>query len=218
MKDNSSMFVWHDLMTTDLPRARAIASELFGWSVRDDVIFDGDEAIAALIEFAAPGFGSHWVPYIAVDNVDATCASTRAAGGTVCHGASAHPGGGTFAFLMDSQRGFFSARAGFTPPRQTRFHDVLLADDVAGARAFYKTLLGWTLDDGQVIQRPPIAPMSLWLPHVIVDDVDAISERATRLGATVVVPKRDVPKRGTYAVFADRALGTIAAVEGAGVA
>ncbi|MDQ3341613.1 MAG: hypothetical protein M4D80_41205 [Myxococcota bacterium] len=206
-------FVWHDLMTTDLAHARTVAGELFGWNIREDVVIANNEPIAMLVPFDAPGFGSHWVPYVDVADVDAFCDKTRAAGGTVCVPPSAHPNGGRFAFLMDTQRGFFSARSGFTPPAQTGFRDVLLADDVAAAHRFYQTLLGWTLDDSAIIQRPPIAPMSLWLPHVIVENVSIASDRATRLGATVLVPKCHVPERGTYAVFADRALGVFAAVE-----
>jgi uncharacterized protein len=225
-----SGFVWHELMATDVTRAQVFLGELFGWDCRDGMLRAGERLIGAVLPFeGAPGFGSHWVPYVAVRDLDAFCDRVKACGGDLCIPPVAHPGGGRFAFLGDPQRGFFSAREGGDAAARTGtpgsfWLDKLLADDPAIAAKFYADLLGWSSPDEHgwmrggedpvawIIRRPPVAPTPMWLPHVIVDDVAAAAARAKRLGAIVVVPPRQLAGIGTYAVFTDAVTGTIAAI------
>jgi hypothetical protein len=223
-------FVWHELMATDVTRAQVFYGELFGWSCTDGRIRAGEQLIGAIIPFdGAPGFGSHWVPYVAVRELDVFCREVKACGGGVCIPPVAHPAGGRFAFLTDPQRGFFSAREGGEAAARTDtpgsfWIDKLLADDPAAAGKFYTDVLGWSRPDEHgylrageaavawMIRRPAVAPTSMWLPHVIVDDVAGAAARAKRLGAMVVVPPRQLAGIGTYAVFTDAVTGTIAAI------
>jgi predicted enzyme related to lactoylglutathione lyase len=50
-----------------------------------------------------------------------------------------------------------------------------------------------------------------WLAYVDVPDVDATIARAQELGATVMVPPRDIPTVGRFSVFSDPQGATIAA-------
>jgi predicted enzyme related to lactoylglutathione lyase len=60
------------------------------------------------------------------------------------------------------------------------------------------------------MKSPPGVPYSFWLPYVIVDDADRHSERATKLGATVVVPPTDIPNVGRFACWSDPQQASIA--------
>jgi predicted enzyme related to lactoylglutathione lyase len=100
----------------------------------------------------------------------------------------------------------------------------LMTTDVAGAKAFYGALFGWTSQamgtastgeytvfsrgkDGvaglQLVHTERDGGRSHWLPSVLVDDVDAIVASASNLGATVLQRPTDVPGMGRYAVLRD---------------
>jgi uncharacterized protein len=101
----------------------------------------------------------------------------------------------------------------------------LMTTDRGAAKAFYSNVVGWetqdapmpgmiytmfTTKDGQVgglmdlpeEARKMGAPPS-WLGYVGVNDVDASTEQAKRLGATVHVEPRDIPNVGRFSVIAD---------------
>jgi predicted enzyme related to lactoylglutathione lyase len=70
-------FVWHDLMTTDAEGSLAFYGKLFDWSVEAvpmmgttyHMIHCGPGPIGGVMqEKNIPG--SHWMPYLAVDDVD----------------------------------------------------------------------------------------------------------------------------------------------------
>jgi predicted enzyme related to lactoylglutathione lyase len=103
----------------------------------------------------------------------------------------------------------------------------LMTTDVAGALRFYTSALGWTTQtwEGGDPQTPytmivaggtPIGGvMTLpeesakagapphWLAYTRVDDVDASTAHAVRLGATVLAQAFEVPEVGRFAVLAD---------------
>jgi hypothetical protein len=55
---------------------------------------------------------------------------------------------------------------------------------------------------GIMPQQMPEAPHA-WLPYVQVANADQTTERARRLGATVVVPPTQIPNVGRFAIFVD---------------
>jgi uncharacterized protein len=99
----------------------------------------------------------------------------------------------------------------------------LMTDDVEGARRFYGDLLGWSWKGedmgpagtywlassagqqvGGMMQKPPGVPMpSAWSSYVLVDDVDAATQRCTAAGGRVLRAPDDIPKVGRFAVLAD---------------
>ena len=104
-------------------------------------------------------------------------------------------------------------------------HLELHTGDLARARGFYAELCGWrarrvdtrhgsylTLAlggglGGGLVQCP--TERSLWLPYVEVGDVGGATERARRLGASVLLEPREGPA-GWRSVVATRAGGEVA--------
>ena len=88
-------------------------------------------------------------------------------------------------------------------------HLELHTGDLAGAGAFYARLCGWraeqvttpsgsylALDAGGAVGGGAVecaVRRPLWLPYVEVADVAAVTERARRLGATVLLEPREGP-------------------------
>jgi predicted enzyme related to lactoylglutathione lyase len=99
----------------------------------------------------------------------------------------------------------------------------LMTSDVEAAKAFYTALFGWKMQDEQVhgmvytlikigdqkigglMAMPEDAQASApaWGAYVTVDDVDKQTERATQLGASVIIAPRDIPEVGRFAVIRD---------------
>ena len=110
------------------------------------------------------------------------------------------------------------------PPGSPIWYE-LLTPDPDGAKRFYDDVVGWT------VEPPPPGPMDyrmigapgghvggmmrldeamraggarpMWLLYLAVEDVDATTEKARRLGAQVFVPPRDIPNVGRFSFLAD---------------
>jgi len=95
----------------------------------------------------------------------------------------------------------------------------IVARDAEGEAAFYRKLFGWTVNTdnalgyrqvdsggiaGGVWPAPPEAPSFVQL-MIQVDDIDAHLEKATSLGAKVIVPKSILPDGDSLAILADPA-------------
>lgn len=107
-------FVWNELATSDFEGARKFYTEVIGWSVEAvdmegggqyHILKDGDEMRGGMMSTDdMPGdVPPHWMAYIGVDDVDATCAKVTAAGGQVVHGPFDVSGVGRLAVIMDPQ-------------------------------------------------------------------------------------------------------------------
>jgi uncharacterized protein len=104
-------------------------------------------------------------------------------------------------------------------------HLELHTASMADARAFYARLCGWEAHrletpfgsyhalelgsriGGGIVQCPTARP--LWLPYVEAAEIDAITERAQRLGARVLLEPREGPA-GWRSVVATPAAGELA--------
>jgi predicted enzyme related to lactoylglutathione lyase len=108
----------------------------------------------------------------------------------------------------------------------------LLTSDPAACEPFYREIFGWTVSADEMPdwgkywlfhrgEKVECGMMPLpdeavaggapshWLPYVAVDDVAAVLEKATGMGAEVKCPPTDIPKMGTFAVMADPQGATI---------
>jgi uncharacterized protein len=230
-------FVWHDLLTTDAPAARAFYTELFGWGVEEldmggvEVLLlkNGDRSIGTIM--AEPSLpASHWMPYLAVNDVEATCKRLSELGGQVCVGATSVPSFGRFAVANDPQGGTFSPLKRLTdagpPPDPGQpapgdfCWDELSTSDPEAAARFYGELFGWSVESvpmeqpywmaknegvpvAGIMGQPDALLRPSWLPYLAVADVDATAAQAAGLGATVLVPASDIPGLGRFAVLVD---------------
>jgi uncharacterized protein len=100
-------------------------------------------------------------------------------------------------------------------------HSELNTTDVAAAKAFYGKLFDWKLEDlpmgggtytmigvgegtgGGMMQSPLPGVPSFWLPYVNVIDIQAATQKAKSLGATVMQDVTEVMGMGWVAVIVD---------------
>jgi len=86
-------FVHVELHTSDLARARQFYTSLFGWKLRDvsmpadgttyTMIDVGEGTGGGMMVNPAPGTPSHWMAYVAVDDIEASTKRARELGATV---------------------------------------------------------------------------------------------------------------------------------------
>ena len=159
-------FVWRDLMSTDVEKAKAFYTELFGWTIRPmpvegygdyDMLFNGEHGLGGISPLDPDhGMPSHWISYITTPGtVDEACVLAAKLGATVGVEPMDIPGVGRFAVVIDPQGAVFSpytaseeyaAQAPPEPapgtPGSVAWNE-LLVDDVEAAVSFYSRLFGW---------------------------------------------------------------------------
>jgi hypothetical protein len=98
-------------------------------------------------------------------------------------------------------------------------HIELAADDVGGAKKFYKAVFDWKLEDmpgmdytmldvgkgtggGMTAKQMPGQPTT-WLPYVAVASVDATLGKAEKAGAKILLPRHPIGEMGAIGVFMD---------------
>lgn len=175
MEDVRGRFVWHQLMTRDVPGAKNYYSKLVGWKTMAwplDPAFTVCHAdvgpVAGIMEIPAEvpaDVPSHWVQYIGTRDVDATADAAVRAGGSVMKPPSDMQGAGRYAVLKDPQGALFAiiepenARPEAAQPALGTFswHELATSDHEA-AFAFYSGLFGW-----DALQRMDMGPNGIYL-------------------------------------------------------
>jgi uncharacterized protein len=106
----SGRFCWNELVVVDEASAKKFYTSLFGWSTepfggsQDYTLFKkGGESVGGVMKCPKPGLPSHWLAYVAVEDVDATAARAKTLGGTVVAGPFDVPTVGRIAVLVDPQ-------------------------------------------------------------------------------------------------------------------
>jgi len=114
-------FCWNELSTTDSDAAVRFYTELLGWEVRKSDAMESSEGAADAppvvyneivvggehvggIYKMGPEYGgapSHWMSYVAVDDVDARAAKAAELGGSVCVPPTDIPNVGRFCVVND---------------------------------------------------------------------------------------------------------------------
>lgn len=235
-------FCWNELGTRNAAAAKKFYSAMFGWQTHDDstpmgvytlLRLDGQD-IGGLYELNGPqfeGVPSHWMPYVATADCNATTEKIRGLGGQVLMGPMDVPEVGRMTVAQDPQGAAFSimqftkhcgaAQLGQVPG--TFCWNELGTNDTAAARKFYTGVFGWGAKEmplpnmvytvwqsggqdcgGMYPILPEMGPMPPnWMSYVTVADCDAGAQKAQGLGATIVVPPTDIPNIGRFAIFAD---------------
>jgi predicted enzyme related to lactoylglutathione lyase len=231
-------FVWHDLMTTDAARSQRFYCELFGWQIHEvpmqgftyRMIVAGPGPIGGIVEEKTIP-ASHWMPYLAVDDVDAMAARITKAKGTVCVPPSDIPRTGRFAVVGDPLGAYFSIykglpdSPGFDPDQPVAgrvcWNELLTTDDGAAQR-FYGALFGWkdqpkdmgpmgtyhvqTLGDAQaggIMKNPQNGAPSAWLVYFLAPDLARATAKAVQLGAKPCVENMPIPGVGAFSMLTD---------------
>jgi predicted enzyme related to lactoylglutathione lyase len=100
-------------------------------------------------------------------------------------------------------------------------HVELNTTDVAKAKAFYGKLFDWKMQDipmpdftytmvdvgegtgGGLMKNPMPGVPSFWLAYVLVDDINAATQKAKLLGATIVKDVTEVKDMGWLSIIMD---------------
>jgi uncharacterized protein len=162
-------FIWYELMTPDMVKARAFYGHVLGWTSSD---MPGNEGQYALFEADGMGVGGvmplgeehraagvppNWTGYVCVDDCDAAAAKVTALGGSVMREPQDIPGIGRFAIVADPS-GAVLAIMKPTPPSGSRpeapagatghvgWHELYGGAPESGF-SFYADLFGWTADE-----------------------------------------------------------------------
>lgn len=105
-------FSWNELLTRDLPKAKAFYETIFGWELTEDtstgmsytmVRKDGEEiggmmAMPPGVHEAVP---SHWGSYVTVDDVVAVAEQVESLGGSLVKPVEEIPTIGLYCVIMD---------------------------------------------------------------------------------------------------------------------
>ncbi len=111
-------FCWNELGTKDDEAAMNFYSDLFGWTYKTadapgmkySEIISGGAPCGGVYKMG-PEFGdapSHWMPYVAVDDVDASVKRVEELGGKVCVPPTDIPNVGRFSVINDPTGGTLS--------------------------------------------------------------------------------------------------------------
>jgi predicted enzyme related to lactoylglutathione lyase len=104
-------FYWNELMTRDPAAVRAFYEATVGWRFAEHRLTDGapywvafadDKPVAGIYLMSGPAFEGvpdNWMPYLAVDNVEARVEQALAAGAKLIRPVFAVPEVGRFAIL-----------------------------------------------------------------------------------------------------------------------
>jgi uncharacterized protein len=108
---NEGIFVWDELLTTDVEAAKQFYGEIFGWTSTDMPMGDagtytmfkraGDTTVAGLMQRPDENIPPNWGTYIGTPDVDATIARAKELGGTAITEPMDVPGQGRFAIIQD---------------------------------------------------------------------------------------------------------------------
>jgi len=106
-------FCWNELATTDLESAQNFYKTLLGWEIKEsnatgagmvyNEIVVGGQHVGGVYKMG-PEFGqapSHWMAYVAVDDVDAKARQVWELGGKVCVPPTDIPNVGRFCVVND---------------------------------------------------------------------------------------------------------------------
>jgi uncharacterized protein len=177
-------------------------------------------------EGAAPH--AHWLTHLQVTDAKKSSEKIKSLGGKVLKDAMKVGDFGTMAVVADPHGGAFAlwqpAKAEPQPPKANgRFcWNELFSSDPAASVAFYSAIGGFSADTMEMgemgtyhllksdsepragIMKQMMAEQPhAWLPYVQVASADATSDKAKRLGGTVIVPPTDIPNVGRFSIVAD---------------
>ncbi len=242
MEPKTGSVCWLELGTTDRNGAKNFYSNLFGWEAQDMTM--GPEMVYTILRSGRNDVGGayqlmkeqldahvppHWMPYIKVENADASMPKAIQAGGRQIVAPGDIPNVGRFAVVQDPTGAIISI---FQPGQHRglqNFRDVgalcwmdLNSSDPERAAKFYSDWLGWTYETGKdgyrhimngskedmlggipsQMHAPPGTP-SHWMCYFHVADGKATAAKAAQLGASTIMPPTLMPDVGTIAVLMD---------------
>ena len=104
-------FCWNELASTDAEAAKKFYTELLGWTLKEsnavgmvyNEVVVGRQHIGGMYQMG-PEYGgapSHWIAYVAVEDVEASAKRVEELGGKVCVPPTDIPNTGRFCVITD---------------------------------------------------------------------------------------------------------------------
>jgi predicted enzyme related to lactoylglutathione lyase len=179
MTGSKCSFVWYELLTSDVPAAKAFYGKVVGWDYQDvpmpgmtyTLLHAGKTQVGGLMavpeEARTAGMRPNWAGYVAVHDVDAAAADLTRAGGIVHRPPADIPDVGRFAVVADPQGAVFNLFKGSQPGEHTAtmspghigWHE-LHSSDWPRAFDFYHGLFGWL--KGEAVDMGPMGTYQLF--------------------------------------------------------
>lgn len=229
---------WVDLGADDFEKAKAFYSALFGWQIDPgpaefggySICLKDGQRVAGLAPKMDPSQPTVWTTYLASDNLDATVAKVREAGGQVVAEPMDVGDMGRMALAVDPAGAFVGfwqgmVHTGFTLANEPG--SVTWNENFSRAwkdnQAFYTAVVGWKYDDmsqdgfeyatfrvgdtpaggiGQISADMTAEMPPHWSVYFRVADTDSAFAEVKRLGGTGMRDPWDTPF-GRMAVVAD---------------
>jgi predicted enzyme related to lactoylglutathione lyase len=103
-------FVHVELNTSDVDKAKAFYSGLFGWKLEDTPMGDGttytmidvgDGTGGGMMKHPMPGAPSMWLPYVLVDDIKASTQKAKDGGATIIRDVTEVMGMGSLSIISD---------------------------------------------------------------------------------------------------------------------
>lgn len=235
MATPQSRFIWHEILSNDVDSAARFYSEVVGWNCHDltadgvtyTVFHAGRRPVAAVDSVSSGALSKRkltgWIPYIGVNDVDASAAEVLRLGGALAEAPTSTTNIGRFAVAADPEGALFGL---FAPdsdngdldqddpmaPGKISWHELYTGDPTTAVR-FYSNLLKWTkgpsFDMGPageyqviaqygrelsgVMRKPLGLPTAYWNSFFQVDDITSAEKRVITHGGTVFDGPREVP-------------------------
>ncbi|MGE0114630.1 MAG: VOC family protein [Steroidobacteraceae bacterium] len=149
-------FVWHELLTMEVPSAVAYYQKVVGWKTQPwqqdstYLMWVAKRGPVGGVAGSAAGAAPHWLPYVGTTDIEATVNGAQKLGSKVVVPVTDIPNAGRYAVLADPQGARFgvygsanaTAAAGKPQPGEFAWHE-LATTDYKIAFTFYQTLFGW---------------------------------------------------------------------------
>lgn len=112
MSTQHGVFHWNELMTRDVEKAKSFYHDTIGWNFDGMPMPEGtywiakvaDQPVGGIFPMNGTDFAGvpeHWMPYLAVDDIDARLKKAKAAGATIKREPFDVPGVGRIAILQE---------------------------------------------------------------------------------------------------------------------
>ncbi len=159
----AGLVVWHDLMTTDVDKARSFYAALLPWKTHPvelaplgvtQRIEAGGAEVGGLVSLpSSEGIPSHWMPYVQVGDLDAVVRRAKELGGFAPVPPTPLDNIGRFAVIADPRgahispielsAGAMGARNGAMPQAGQVAWNEVWSDDPEGSARFFADVFGW---------------------------------------------------------------------------
>ena len=106
----SNPFIHVELSTSDVGKAKEFYGQLFSWSMEDmpmpsggsyTMIKVGEGTGGGMMKSPAPGTPSNWLPYVLVDDIEASTKKAKSLGAEVCMDVTEVEGAGWLSIITD---------------------------------------------------------------------------------------------------------------------